>query len=259
MKFKKKRNLLKVEVKVLKIHILNQFQNQISKSKKDSNNNPRVIRLRGGGNGDEEYIPTQQELDEAQEEEKPLVKKAGICRNFFSNKRNSYQRPTEPPFTEIYEGALMRPNKKVGKELYEGAHVVHTLVRVFDVEKDVFIESYCEDDENSPLNGHNIVNIFDAKELDYKLYHPVEGSKDSLNLTVDQLYNKIKNDQGSYDPIKNNCITTSKEILTYAENNKGINIINDMMLDENKVNEDMKKYYDKHPIRKWYIQKYLEK
>ena len=50
---------------------MNQFQNQ----RKDNNNYPRVTRFIGGG--DEEYIPTQKELDEAQEEEKPLEKKVG--------------------------------------------------------------------------------------------------------------------------------------------------------------------------------------
>ena len=42
-----------------------------TKSKKDNNNNPEVRRMRGR-RGDEEYKPTQKELDEAQEEDKPI-------------------------------------------------------------------------------------------------------------------------------------------------------------------------------------------
>ena len=56
----------------------------ISQSKKDknnnnnnNNNNPRVSRMIGGRDNDEEYIPTQKELDQAQEEEKPSEKKGG--------------------------------------------------------------------------------------------------------------------------------------------------------------------------------------
>ncbi len=54
---------------------MNQFQNQ----RKDNNNYPRVTRFIGGG--DEEYIPTQKELDEAQEDEE---KKSGFV---YSMKR----------------------------------------------------------------------------------------------------------------------------------------------------------------------------
>ena len=120
----------------------------------------------------------------------------------------------EPPFRELYEGPLMRPNKEIGKLLYDGAHVVHTLVRVFDGEKDEFIESvYYENkkNKNDPLIGHNVVHKFDAKKLDDKYYHPVEGSKDSLkHLTVDQLYNMIEKDQGKYEQFKNDCVLQEK-------------------------------------------------
>ena len=244
----------------------------ISKSKKDNNNNPRVIRLRGGRDDDEEYIPTQNELDEAQEEEKPLEKKGGSFSsnqktedkksgfaNFFSNKGSKYQRPAEQPFTQLYEGALMTPTPRIGEALYKGAHVVHTLVRVYDGKNDVFIESYCENDENDPLYGHNVVNIFDAKDLDYKRYHPVKGSKGNLNLTADQLINSIEMDQGTYEPTRNDCVTVSEELLKHADNNNGINIINGMKLNKDEVRQKMEKYLRFHPFIKSEIQNYLKK
>ena len=62
-----------------------------------------------------------------------------------------------------------------------------------------------------PLIGHNMVDKFDAKLLDYEYYHPVKGSKDSLkNLTVDQLYNMIEKDQGKYEQFKNDCVLQEK-------------------------------------------------
>ena len=111
-----------------------------------------------------------------------------------------------------------------------------------------------EKDENNPLNGHNLVTIYDAKDFDFKYYHPVKGSKGSLNLTVDQLYNSIKQDLGDYDQLTNNCINTSEMVLTHAENNNGINIIKGMKLDKNEVYDKMAKYYHEHYIR-WNIVK----
>ena len=110
----------------------------------------------GGGGG----VPTQKELDQAQEEEKPLEKKGGSSSsNQKANNGNSYQRPAGEPFTRLWEGALKRPTPEVGQDLYDGAHVVHTLVEVYDGKKHVFIESYCyEEDKNDPLYGHNVVN-----------------------------------------------------------------------------------------------------
>jgi hypothetical protein len=64
---------------------LNQFQNQ----RKDNNNYPRVTRFIGGG--DEEYIPTQKELDEAQEDEE---KKSGFVysmKRLFQNEKKLYE------------------------------------------------------------------------------------------------------------------------------------------------------------------------
>ncbi len=64
---------------------MNQFQNQ----RKDNNNYPRVTRFIGGG--DEEYIPTQKELDEAQEDEE---KKSGFVysmKRLFQNEKKLYE------------------------------------------------------------------------------------------------------------------------------------------------------------------------
>ena len=59
---------------------MNQFQNQIQKQRKDNNNNPRVTRFIGGD--DEEYIPTQKELDEAQEKCEKLYESYKLARAF---------------------------------------------------------------------------------------------------------------------------------------------------------------------------------
>ena len=64
---------------------MNQFQNQ----RKDNNNYPRVTRFIGGG--DEEYIPTQKELEEAQEDEE---KKSGFVysmKRLFQNEKKLYE------------------------------------------------------------------------------------------------------------------------------------------------------------------------
>ena len=101
----------------------------------------------GGRDNDEEYIPTQKELEEAQEEEKPSEKKSGPSSsnkktedknswliNFSSNKGNSNQRPTEK-FTQLWEWPLKRPNPEIGEALYKGAGIAHTLVEVNDGKK----------------------------------------------------------------------------------------------------------------------------
>ena len=215
--------------------------NQISNSKKDNNNknnnnnnnnNPRVMRFIGGGGYDEKYITTQRELDQAQEE---------------------YQRPTEEPFTRLWEGALMTPTKEIGQDLYKGAHIVHTIVEVYDGKKHVFIESV-----KDPLNGHNIVYIFDEKDLDKKQYYPVESSIGSLkNLTVDELCNKIEEDYGIYELCKNDCVTVSEEVLRHAGNNNGVNIIEDMKSEYGKIRKKMIDYYKDHPDRLPEILPYL--
>ena len=237
---------------------------QISNSKNDNNNNlnnnnnPRSIRSRRGRNDDEEYIPTEKELKEAQEEEKPLEKKGGpFSSNNWSknNKGNSYQRPTEEPYTRLWEGALKRPNPKIGKALYKGAHVVHTLVEVYDGEKHVFIESGSE-------NGHNILYILDAKTLKgnfFKDYHSVDGSKASLkNITVDQICNNLKYDYGQYEQFSNDCVTVSEEVLKLAGNNNGLIIIEDMKSEYGKIHDKMVEYYNRHPFEACQISPYLE-
>ena len=131
----------------------------------------------GGGGDDEEYIPTQEELEQAQEEQKPLEKKGGSSLSSNKNNGNSYQKPTGEPYTRLWEGALLRPTPEIGQDFYKGAHIVHTLVEVYDGKNHVFIES-----GKDPLNGHNILYMCDAKLLDYKQYHPVKGSKGILKI-----------------------------------------------------------------------------
>ena len=148
----------------------------------------------------------------------------------------------------------MTPTPEIGQDLYKWAHIVHTIVEVYDGKKHVFIESV-----KDPLNGHNVVYIFDEKDLDKKQYYPVEGSIGSLkNLTVDELCNKIEEDYGIYELCKNDCVTVSEEVLKIAGNNNGVNIIEDMKLEYDKIQGKMYKYYKAHPDRYLEIKPYLK-